>query len=463
MRFARHLSLLAVLGLALPLAAGAAAVSSLQDGSKPAAGQQKPPEKAPPKANGAPDLSGIKVKPAPAKPAPAQGTPPAPEARTPAAPVPSGPSPRLSWEVGKNEHEFGEVVQGQILEHTYEISNGGEGDLVITQTKGSCACTVSQVSVHLPDGTKTAYNYGDPLKPGTKFDVGMRVDTKGKREHVAGQVSIYSNDPRSVVNLTYTATVKAVVECEPMYLNFDRVSPKEVKSGMVVVRSHVIDRFGLKLDPQLSPEVRAKLQPREPDADGRAKEWEVHVEIGPNLPEGMFNRPLKLITDQAIPNGPPTPDGSTPMHEVQSYVMAQVYGMVTAEPPFLSFGLVRPGQILARTVRIANNDPEFVLQAPKVTIEGLQNPKFEYPQCVNVVVRPVEEGKSYDIELTVSDLPDTLNGTFIGKLAIEVGHPSKPRVDVTFTGVCRPDVTKPVPAPVGGKPAPAPGPPGNGK
>jgi len=50
--------------------------------------------------------------------------------------------PELSFD--KKKHNFGEILQGESVSHLFTFTNSGEGDLIISQAKGSCGCTVPE-------------------------------------------------------------------------------------------------------------------------------------------------------------------------------------------------------------------------------------------------------------------------------------------------------------------------------
>ena len=119
-------------------------------------------------------------------------------------------------------------------------------------------------------------------------------------------------------------------------------------------------------------------------------------------------------------------------------VQARVTGLVHAEPSFVSFGMVRPGQIVERSVRIECHD-DFVLSTEMpITVEGLYGQEFPYADAFTTAIEPVEGGRLVDLKLRLEGLPDDLNGSFGGILKVSVGHPGMDELTVRFSGVCRP-------------------------
>lgn len=382
--------------------------------------------------------------------------------------VPDGPVGKIGWEEGGDAHDFGEVVQGDVMDHVFEIYNEGEGDLVIHQIRPSCGCTIANTVVLAEDGSKSPYTLGTPVAPGTRMQIEAELNTTGKRQQVPTTVNVYCNDPRQVVPLKLSAFVKPMLQVDPSHLNFPKMTTADTVEGTLVVTSGVVDVFALTLNEEILPEaIRAELVPIEPDAEGRAAKWEVRVAVGPGATKGMLNSQLVLTSDIPMPDNATAhaghdhavqapQNGSGPQtHRLMAHVIASVSGLVAADPHYVSLGLVRPGQVITRTVRIQCHDPEFELSEPKVSVHGFGGEPFQYADAITTTVRPVPDMNAYDVEVTLDGLPEELSTSFSGVLRFEVGHPTEPTLDVSFSGVCRPVIEAPVLPPVQ-QPQPAP-------
>ncbi|MEM7656176.1 MAG: DUF1573 domain-containing protein [Bacteroidota bacterium] len=53
-------------------------------------------------------------------------------------------APAANWEA--NLHDFGQIVQGQPVSHTFFFTNTGDADLLVNKVKPSCGCTVAEYS-----------------------------------------------------------------------------------------------------------------------------------------------------------------------------------------------------------------------------------------------------------------------------------------------------------------------------
>lgn len=100
---------------------------------------------------------------------------------------------RIKFE--KELHEFGDLPQGEKVEYTFKFKNEGTADLVVTNAKAGCGCTV-------PDWTKT------PVKPGQGGVIKVVFDTEGREGFNDKTVTVETNGNPSSVVLRFTAQVK---------------------------------------------------------------------------------------------------------------------------------------------------------------------------------------------------------------------------------------------------------------
>src|SRR5688500_5701292 len=72
----------------------------------------------------------------------------------------------ISWE--KKSHDFGNIVQGDKVEHTFYFTNTGNEPLIITNVQVSCGCTT-------PKGWPR-----DPIPPGARGEITVSFNSAGK-------------------------------------------------------------------------------------------------------------------------------------------------------------------------------------------------------------------------------------------------------------------------------------------
>ncbi|WP_075343626.1 DUF1573 domain-containing protein [Tenacibaculum agarivorans] len=80
----------------------------------------------------------------------------------------------------KETYDFGTVEEGFVVETTFKVTNSGKSDLVITEAKASCGCTV-------PTWPK------EPIKPGETADVQVKFNTSGKPNQQSKTVTLFTN------------------------------------------------------------------------------------------------------------------------------------------------------------------------------------------------------------------------------------------------------------------------------
>jgi Protein of unknown function (DUF1573) len=93
------------------------------------------------------------------------------------AQTPAGPS--ITWE--KPTHDFGDITQGDKVEHTFKFTNTGTEPLVITNVQVTCGCTT-------PRGWAR-----DPIPPGEKSEITLGFNSSGKYGRQKKVVTIVSN------------------------------------------------------------------------------------------------------------------------------------------------------------------------------------------------------------------------------------------------------------------------------
>jgi hypothetical protein len=87
--------------------------------------------------------------------------------------------PALMWE--QTSYDFGEIVQGDKVEHTYRFTNSGNEPLIIANVTTQCGCTT-------PKGWPR-----DPVPPGGKGEIIAAFNSAGKFGKQHKVVTIVSN------------------------------------------------------------------------------------------------------------------------------------------------------------------------------------------------------------------------------------------------------------------------------
>jgi hypothetical protein len=371
--------------------------------------------------------------------------PPRPEEKPVDAPTPvQGPAPRL--ESGELEHNFGRAIEGEKLTHVFKLKSAGQADLIINSAKPTCGCTVAKLEVVKADGSREVYKFGDLLPPGTELSLEAQLDTKNKTSQASSKINVYCNDPRQIVTLGLNAMVDTYFAITPNAIQFGDLSVADTQERTFEVAGKKAGGFTLSLEDKPKPDgMQIQLTPIEPDAAGKANRWKVTVTLGPGAREGNLGYPINLRSDETVAGAVADTNGQLPTYGATVMVTARVQGLISFEPQYLSYGLVRPGQIVGRSVTLKTFDPNFNFADVKVRLSGPNDQKPEFPHAASFshVVKPAADNKSVVIELTLNGLPETVDGSFQGRLIIETGHPQKPELQMLFSGVCRPGVKAP--------------------
>ena len=352
--------------------------------------------------------------------------------------------PRL--DVDASEHDFGSAIEGERLTHTFRLKSTGGQDLVINTAKPTCGCTVAKVAVINEDGESVLYQMGDPLSPGTELELTARLDTKNKHNVASSKINIFCNDPRQTVTLGLKTIVDTYFAITPGSLAFGEMSVSETAEQSFIVTGKKPGAFTLSTEGRTTPPgMIVELIPENPGENGRSERWTVKVTLGPDCREGNLGYPIQLRSDEEVAGAQALKGGDKPTYGASVMVTARIRGLISWEPQYMSFGLVRPGQVVARSFDVMSFDQDFSFGSPVLRIVGPndQKPDFEWSDYFTATSRPSEDGKAVQVELTLTGLPEEAQGSFQGRLVMETGHETKPEIAVLFSGVCRPGVRAP--------------------
>jgi hypothetical protein len=92
------------------------------------------------------------------------------------------------------EHDFGKVIQGEIVGYSFKFKNTGNADLVIANISAACGCTASEYP-------KT------PVKPGAEDKIEVIFNSSGKQGFQNKTLEVATNTQPSTTVLTIKAMV----------------------------------------------------------------------------------------------------------------------------------------------------------------------------------------------------------------------------------------------------------------
>lgn len=97
-----------------------------------------------------------------------------------------GKIPQFSF--AQNEHDFGTIKEGDVINHTFQFTNTGDAPLVISNATASCGCTV-------PSWPKA------PIAPGETGKIEVKFDSSGKPNQQTKNITITANTNPAVTTL----------------------------------------------------------------------------------------------------------------------------------------------------------------------------------------------------------------------------------------------------------------------
>ena len=101
----------------------------------------------------------------------------------------------LKFQFDKEEHNFGEIYDGDIVTHIFSFKNVGETPLIISKATASCGCTIpSWPKQPIPSGSsgQIKVQFDSSNKPGIQnkvITITANTETKIKKLLIKAQVS----------------------------------------------------------------------------------------------------------------------------------------------------------------------------------------------------------------------------------------------------------------------------------
>ena len=312
------------------------------------------------------------------------------QAQKPAAKAPAKPAaadakkavavPKI--EVIPETNEAGIVPKGKVIETTFVIKNHGGSDLVISDARPGCGCTVA--------------SFDKVIKPGGEGKVQTSVDTKSFSGPISKSVLLVSNDPeRGQINLFIKATVKPFVDILPQpYVRLSVVKGDTDARDVIIVSEE--KSFKPAIAEAAQPYVKAEISPagekdKLPGHPG--EQYKLHILVTADAPEGLLNAPIRITT------------GVSQQPNIEIPVSGIVRARVSVTPVMVNFGNFTAGKDpITRNIVVTNNKPGSPIKVTKAEVS--------IPGFITDVV-PTQEGISYTVVVKAGDKikKGTLDGT----------------------------------------------------
>jgi hypothetical protein len=304
-------------------------------------------------------------------------------------------------EIAQETREMGTVPKGQVIETDFVIKNVGGSDLVITDARPSCGCTVS--------------SFDKLIKPGAEGKVHTSVDTKSFSGPISKSVLVVSNDPdRPQMNLFVKALVKPFVDVAPQaYVRFSVVKGDPASQDVILISEE--KGFKPVVAETAQPYVKAEVSAagdKDKIAGRPGDQYKLAISVTPDAPEGLLNAPIRLTT------------GVSQQPTLEIPVSGIVRPRVSVTPITVNFGNFTAGKDpITRNIVVTNNKPATPVKVTKAEVS--------VPGFMTDVV-PTQEGVSYTVVVKASD--KVKKGAVDGKVTLYTSDKEKATIEIPLKG-----------------------------
>jgi hypothetical protein len=180
--------------------------------------------------------------------------------------------------ISQTSFDFGEVKEGSILEHSFNIRNEGSAALDIIDVKPDCGCTTPE--------------FDQVILPGKEGRLTLKLDTSGYTGKIKKDIRVFTSDPdHEMILLHLEANIKSPIIISKDYVAL-RGSPGEVATDSVDIKA--LEKTPLKIDVAeytLGDKVEFNIEQIE-----KGCHFKLNFKNKPGL-SGMFSGQLKLKTN----------------------------------------------------------------------------------------------------------------------------------------------------------------------
>jgi hypothetical protein len=302
--------------------------------------------------------------------------------------------PRIEFD--QKTFDFGQVLAGKKVTHTYKFRNAGKSDLVIAEVSTSCGCTAALPSKKV-------------VRPGEESGIEVSFDTALRKKLQSKTIKVKSNDPESeTVTLVIEGNVIPAVEAEPDYVSFSSSirrgagAEQEVRLFSTLKKPFKI----LEMHSNVPEVVVGEPKPYQKDEEAG---YLLKVRLVPEAAPGQYSGKITFRLDHP----------EMEVFEIMFY--GRVWGAVLPEPSYFVYGNVASGQPATKVVTLSKLTPGF-----KVTTVEIPSEHYK------AEVKTVEEGKKLEVHLTVLETMPV--GRVSGKVIVKTDLDGEPPVELMVYG-----------------------------
>jgi hypothetical protein len=184
--------------------------------------------------------------------------------------------------VEQADFDFGQIFQGEKVEHTFRFQNAGDEPLIIDRVRSSCGCTAALLSTKI-------------IAAGDVAELKATFDSARFRGAVVKTIYLYSNDPvQQVTELHVRGTVKQEIVMVPARLDLQNLVVGATKEFVVRLSNQSQKTLTLSGLQTTTPELVAALS-TEQIAPGN--EVSITVRVTPKEGNSRLNGYVLLQTN----------------------------------------------------------------------------------------------------------------------------------------------------------------------
>jgi len=299
--------------------------------------------------------------------------------------------------------DAGTVPKGQVLRESFVVKNEGTADLLITDVKPACGCTVSE--------------YDRLIKPGAEGKITLSIETKNLSGGALSKTAlVLLNDPASPqVTLNVQFYVKPYVETYPYgFFRIQALTGETASSDMILGSDDpAFAPVNVELPYKFLKATVAELPEKEHVAGKGAKQYKLSLSNTPDAPEGLLTGYVKLQT------------GVKQQPELELALSGYIKPTVTITPGQVNFGNFDPkGEAVRRNIMVIDNVPQrtdFSVTKAETNVPG-----------ITASIVPVDKGR-VRVDLVVDE--KIKKGVFEGDLRLRTTDKAKGDVKIPIRGV----------------------------
>jgi hypothetical protein len=160
--------------------------------------------------------------------------------------MPAWSAPQLRVE--SLEYDFGEVIQGDKVDHTFRFRNVGDEVLIIESVHSSCGCTAALLS-------------SKRIAPGDTGEIKTTFDSKNFRDAIQKTITLQSNDPdNQSVQFRLKGQVREELVMVPARISFGKLAPGDRVEQRVTIKNSSPQTIQLDALRTTNPNLEVSLE-----------------------------------------------------------------------------------------------------------------------------------------------------------------------------------------------------------